>query len=408
MQDFLGGARTFTLSGQLSQIGAGDPLGAGFETSVCPALADEDPSRLKLNYNLTASLREPIFFSRRMSATLAFTLERHSEFQAFLREAVGADFSITRQTRWRIPVTASYSISYGRTTAEPAIFCSFLNVCRVEDTRVFTERLRRATFGVSVARNRANSLLDPTRGTVVRADVRHASDITGSDSLVQFTKSTAEFASYHPIGRRSTFAWRVRVGAIAPHVAPSAGGERFVPPEERFYGGGPTTVRGFSQNEMGPLVRVLNSTAGRDTAGADTVFVDGQPVAGELRTSPTGGRSLLVMNAELRFPIPGLSNRLSGGVFVDMGQIGSSATSAFDLGDLRITPGFGLRLVSPLGPIRLDVGFNPHDPRAGPVFQERDPLLDEPRELRDLGIQFAPDRGFFDRIRIHFSIGQAF
>ncbi|MGD2135589.1 MAG: POTRA domain-containing protein, partial [Gemmatimonadales bacterium] len=70
VRNFLGGGRTLEVGAQLSQIGSGDPLAAGFETTVCPALADEDTSRLKLNYNVSATLREPFFFSRRTSAAL--------------------------------------------------------------------------------------------------------------------------------------------------------------------------------------------------------------------------------------------------------------------------------------------------------------------------------------------------
>jgi len=56
------------------------------------------------------------------------------------------------------------------------------------------------------------------------------------------------------------FAWRVRAGAIVLGRITLAGQSRpFVPPDQRFYGGGPNSVRGYARNELGPRVYVTDS-----------------------------------------------------------------------------------------------------------------------------------------------------
>ncbi len=407
VHDFLGGGRTLEFNARLSKIGAGDPLGAGFESSVCRVLSDEDSSRLKLNYNLNASLQEPFFFSRNTSAAVTLFAERHSEFQAFLRQVVGGGISLTQQTPWDVPVTLSYDFTYGSTKADAATFCSFLNVCRVEDTRAFTEDLIRSTVSLAAVRDRRSSVLDPMRGSRLALELRHASTLIGSDSLAQFNKGTLEFASHHPVSWHSVFSWRLKVGAIiSPELGLSGQDLQFVPPEERFYAGGPNTVRGFGQNELGPLVRVLES-GDRDTVTvADETGADTTLIGNRLRTSPTGGNDLLVLNTELRFPVPGFAGRLVGAVFVDAGQVRSRGEEILDLGGLRITPGAGIRLSSPLGPVRLDVAFNPYDVEESPLYVEE--VIDGSTELRLLPGMYRPKRGFLGRFRIHFSVGQAF
>jgi outer membrane translocation and assembly module TamA len=74
-----------------------------------------------------------------------------------------------------------------------------------------------------------------------------------------------------------------------------------------------------------------------------------------------------------------------------------------DLRNLRITPGAGFRISSPLGPIRLDVAYNPYDPQSSPLYlQTRDQLI-------ELTNQFRPkEPTFWERFRLHISIGQAF
>src|SRR5205823_1169841 len=87
--DFLGGARSLDLTGQLSKLGVGVPANAGFKQNVCHPLQD-DPTSDTANYNATLTLRQPAFLSPRHWASFAVFAERRSEFKAYTRQAVGA------------------------------------------------------------------------------------------------------------------------------------------------------------------------------------------------------------------------------------------------------------------------------------------------------------------------------
>ena len=69
----------------------------------------------------------------------------------------------------------------------------------------------------------------------------------------------------------------------------------------------------------------------------------------------------------------------------------------------------GLRIATPLGPMRLDIAYNGYDPRGSPLYRK----AEEGREAEEgrlvvVDPAYVPDRGFFGRFRIHFSVGQAF
>src|SRR2546430_1608564 len=87
--DFLGGARSLDLTGQLSKLGVGVPANSGFKQNVCRFLRSDSTSDT-LNYNATVTLRQPAFLSPRHTPSFAVFAERRSEFKAYTRQAVGA------------------------------------------------------------------------------------------------------------------------------------------------------------------------------------------------------------------------------------------------------------------------------------------------------------------------------
>jgi len=389
---FLGGARVLDVSARLSKIGTGDPFSWGLQNNVCRGLdAETDSTRLALNYNVTASLTQPTVLLRGASATLSFTGERRSELLAYVREAVGGDLALTYRPSWDLPVTLSYGLERGNTKAEPASFCVFLSVCNTVDIAVFQEPLVQSALSLVVVRNRQNSLLSPTRGSLASVELKWASPVIGSDSLAQFTRLQAQWAMYLRVGRSGVLAWRVQAGTIVPATLATGGQNlKYVPPEERFYGGGPNSVRGYGQNRLGPQVRVIRTDSASMTP--DTV------------TSASGGNDLLFANAELRFPLPGFANRLEGAMFVDAGQVFVRGDEILKYRGLRITPGVGLRFITGIGPIRLDLGYNGYGPEPGPLYQEVGPQL----VLIDSSYAPAAPTSFFKRLQLHFSVGQAF
>jgi outer membrane translocation and assembly module TamA len=163
---------------------------------------------------------------------------------------------------------------------------------------------------------------------------------------------------YHrlPPARRMVVALGARVGAA--HGFPRDVEGQIVqdlPASERFFAGGDTSVRGFSLDRLG---------------NERTITPNG---------FPTGGNGVIVLNSELRVAVVGAVQAVG---FVDAGNV-YPKVSDLDLTDLRPTAGFGIMVRSPVGPVRVDLGFN----------------LD-PREL----VPGTPER----RMVVHFLLGQAF
>src|SRR5205809_4790277 len=213
--DFLGGARSLDLTGQLSKLGVGVPANAGFKQNVCQPLRD-DPTSDTINYNVGLTLRQPAFLSPRHTASFALFAERRSEFNAYTRQAVGANLAVTFNARRTIPVTLGYSYSVGRTTALPAIYCQLFRLCDASEQAFLSNRRRFGAVTISGVRNQTNSVLDPTAGGVVTASLTHSSRLVGSDTLYEFNRGQLEVSRYYPIGRRGAFAWRVLGGTILP------------------------------------------------------------------------------------------------------------------------------------------------------------------------------------------------
>ena len=391
----LGNLRRFDLTARFSKIGTGDPFAWGLEHSLlCRALQDDDPDRRALNYNLTASLSEPALLGRTIGGGISAFAERRSEINAYVRDGIGAEVSMTFRVLWRTPITLSYELGRATTKASPASTCFYLNVCRADDIAAYQQPRREGILGLVVQRNRQNALLDPSSGSLATAEIQVGSEVLGSDSLSAFTKLQGQFASYHRLGSGLVLAWRLGAGTLLFDRRINVGGEDryYVSPERRFYAGGASTVRGFGQNELGPVVRVVQDTAGG--AAADTV------------TSASGGTDLLVANLELRLVLPGFGHRIQGALFVDAGQVFDRKDDVAQDPGLRFTPGLGLRFLTGVGPIRLDVGYNGYRPREGPLYVEQ-PNGDLTPATPPT---YAPERStsILSRLRLHFSVGQAF
>ena len=179
----------------------------------------------------------------------------------------------------------------------------------------------------------SDSLLNPTRGMVLRGELDHST--TALVSTTSFVKLLLEARHYYPFTERVILATRFSIGGIEPYA-----GSETVPGNVRFLAGGPGSIRGYAPNRVGPL---------------------------DSQDRPIGGNSLLVGSVELRFPIAG---DLGGVVFVDAGNVYSGSFS-YNLGDLRVGVGPGIRYNTPVGPFRVDFGIAVN-PRASDKFGRLD------------------------------------
>ena len=175
-----------------------------------------------------------------------------------------------------------------------------------------------------------DSVLSPTTGGTAFLGLDYFDQSLGGD--VSFVRLQIGGTHHIPLGRGFRVALRADAGWIGPGES-SLG----VPIQERFFNGGEDTVRSFRQDQLGP----------KDPFG--------NPVGGEFRN---------VLGAELRVPI---FRAIEGAVFADAGNVGRLVHD-YTLKNLSYALGIGLRVALPIGPLRLDGGWNP-DP--GPDERSR-------------------------------------
>ena len=391
----LGHGQIFDASGQLSKLGVGEPFGPGLEkTPLCSALADDSVGSAQANYNVTGSFRRPAFVSPANALTFALFAERRSEYAVYLRDDVGGSITLTRETASRIPISLGYRLSYGGTKANAVSFCAFFNACTDTDVRQLGERRLLATLTLGVQRTRVNNPLDPERGSALSFETTHSSKAIGSSEFAQFTRLVGDAAWYRPLGG-AVVGLHARAGlVISPRLSLESGAVNFVPPEQRFYAGGPNDVRGYHRNQLGPLVYVVPDSAIR----ADSTFSEDL-----VRIAATGGNTLLEANAEVRVPAPVFPDRLRLAAFVDGGTVWERGAGLDTGPSFRVTPGVGLRFVTVLGPARIDLAWNPNRLPAGPLYVLRTggdlvPLQDAYQLVQKTG------RGLV----LQLSVGQAF
>lgn len=424
-RNFLGGARRFELTARLSKIGVGEPFD-GFP-GLCTTKLRNDQFSEKLNYYLGATFRPPALFGTRNVPSLTLYSERRSEYNAFLRYTpIGGVASITREIARRTPLTLAYQVEYGRTQADEAIFCQVFNVCNLEDIARLQSNNNLRVASMSLARDRSNNAFNPTNGSQMRVELRTGT--TSADTAhLRFNKVLGEIALYHPAGGSSVIAARLQLGAVLDGWSLN-GASHFVPPQERLYAGGPNSVRGYNQNQLGPVVYVVNSyDTVTDQNTGEMHYRANDSTASVERFSPTGGNTLLVGSLEFRTPSPVFRDLAQLAAFVDVGNVWNRGREDVHLSDLKVTPGIGLRVASPVGPLRLDVGYNGYPRALGAAYYIGPLQPGTPRVLRCV----SPDNDFVEgitpsgsechptfaprqrstllsRLTFHFSIGQAF
>jgi outer membrane protein assembly factor BamA len=250
-------------------------------------------------------------------------------------------------------------------------------------------------------------------------------------------------------------AFRAQAGWVKALASTNAavgvsGGDPVLQPSKRMYAGGSQSVRGFGENELGPRVLTIDPQlirGARDTTidhQKHTLYSCGGPsdivteavlrscfaqrrdsiADKEFIERPLGGTTLALGSVELRVPVWG---PVLVAAFVDGAILGEKSLSEIGNGTGAITPGFGVRYLSPVGPVRVDLGIRPKLTEVLPVFTQLDVDSVGTRRLVDLtndagcsnastvGCRRFPlrqsasgIRRLLDRLTLHLSIGEAF
>lgn len=426
------GLRRLDLNTRVSKVGTSSPT--EWAESLCTSELLNDEVSDTLNYYMGGTISQAALFGLSIVPSLSVYSERRSEFKAYLRETpIGIIASVQQGIGTQLPMTWSYQLEYGRTAAQPAFFCAVFNVCETEVRERLQRLTRSAAVGWAATRSRVASIVNPSSGSVVRLDLRHASPAVGATRDASFNRATFDATSYHQ-ALGGALVLRLRAGTVLGTRLNLTGTPTFIPLQERLYAGGPNSVRGFRQNEMGPAIYVPVGFAEVAIPGDDTLqYWRANPDSVGERTVPTGGDNVIVANAELRLRSAAYPELLQFAVFVDAGQVWNRgrAGTGVNFADVQVTPGVGIRLFTPVGPIRVDVGYNPYRRSSGPAYVTDNTGINlicvspgntlrvrvaEPGvpahqvDEGDCPATYAPRYGksFWNRLTFQFSIGQPF
>ena len=430
--NLLGGARRLDITGSVGNLGATYLNNHWNLNDLTQNIFGNNQIFFQPTWGASIDFAQPAFM-RRPENQAGFGVFAHRQAQPgiFIDRGYGATATFTRQVAARAPASLTYRYEQTRVEAGDIYFCVNYGVC--DTTTISTLRSHQSLSPLTLTAfiDRSDQPFTPTKGYVARVDIQHASRYTFSD--YRFNRALVDAAAYwHPSLRQEVVASHLRLGVV--RAMASANGDTVLHPRTRFYAGGAMSVRGYGENQLGPRVLTISDTALRGlrtttTNGVtDTTYLcpPRTPITacnpnlvgsnGAFIPRPTGGTSVVEGSVEVRIP---LMHRLDGAVFVDAAIVGNGALQGFkDLASITqfahgtgaITPGAGLRYNSPVGPIRVDIGYNPRLIENLPVVTNA--IVNGVPKLvaleSDRTFSESSRNTFLSHLVLHLSIGQAY
>ena len=330
--NFFGGARTLQLEGSYSALSKGG----------------------RVNF------RQPYVFGPRYNL-LTTAQSWHRDEPAYDLNTRGGRVTLERTFARRGPLsqrqgTTSASLTYTNEFQSYQVSELALNTPGFHKTLISlgldplngTARGLLSSVDLDVHRSTADSTVNARRGYTLDAHLERAGSLLRGD--YEFVEAIFEGRAYLSLGDRAVVAVKARGGSIGA----TQGDNLKVPFFRRYFLGGANSLRGWGRFDVAPLYEGL----------------------------PIGGHTMFESSAELRAPIWG---NLSAVLFADAGNVWNNAWD-FNMGDMRYDVGPGLRYLTPIGPIRADLGY-------------------QLNRIPGLRVDGKPETR---RFRFHFSIGQAF
>jgi outer membrane protein insertion porin family len=272
----------------------------------------------EIRQTIAADFLQPHFPGRRNRTLLLFLQQREDE-PAFTVDRT----RLSPRIDWRATPTLT---GYGSYRIEYDSLGSVTRGVRARIPGIAPPNGFLSGIALGLAWNNVDDVLYPTRGWVTNLSVEPVGGALGGD--YSFVRAIGEVRRYHPLVARLVGAARLRLGSADPF-----GDSREIPIFERFFAGGINSVRGYGRRRLGLRVR----------------------------DDPVGGRSLVEASFELQHPV---TESIEAAVFLDGGQL-SLRSWDFPFGDLRYGTGVGARYHSPVGPLRIDLGFPIQSPPNG-------------------------------------------
>ncbi|WP_457680499.1 BamA/TamA family outer membrane protein [Thermovibrio sp.] len=257
--------------------------------------------RQKEGYDAVFKLLKPAFPFKRYDLSYSI-VKKEQIYESFTFDKIYYDFSLNRKASRYLTQTFSFTVSRSR----------LRNTTISADKRTLERKL---TF--IQLYDKRNNLSNPTKGYLLKSLFGLSGLLFGGEA--SYYQLEERFKYLYPLGKE-VVALRLGFGAIN-----SLRGKA-VPVEDRFFLGGAESVRGYKYGTISPV----------DSKGN---FV--------------GGKAYGLFSVELRFPLKG---SVEGALFYDSGKVFPSVKD-FSLSGWYSSVGFGLRYLTPVGPLRLDYGY---------------------------------------------------
>ena len=422
--NFSGGARQLDVQAAVGNLFAGSLNGRGIFRNVAEIRNSDRARYFAPTYTASVDMRQPWFGSARNELALSLFTHRRSAPGIYVDRGYGTSATFTREVTDRAPVSANYRFEISKVDAGDVYFCINYGVCDRPTLNALRQNQKLSPFTLTASIDRTNDPFSPNRGFRANANAEHASAVTVSD--FRYNRATVDGAVFRQIRKRGAIAGHLRTGWVqgrgstAQAVGVDALGGTILHPRKRFYAGGSHSVRGFGENQLGPRVLTIPLKKLQQVDSTNAACVSGTSVTScnpnaarledrDFEPRPLGGNFVLEGSVEARFPV---WRDLTGAAFIDAGMVSQKINSSLPRRRTAVTPGFGVRYRSKVGPIRADIGINPGTTESLPVVTED--LSNGQRTLVTLQQRrsYSPAKGgvggILNRMVLHLSIGEAF
>ncbi len=294
----------------------------------------------------------PYLFNTRSSFVSSPYLQRRIE-PAFELLRVGFNNSTIYQYNPNLTGSLSYELTFNE------------EISRREDAVLPDTVLNFNTASLTISGYYNSGTTRDQQGWLIHPFVEFSSLF--DEATFKYQKASIDMRRYTRVTSRMMIAKRLHGGVILTRE------DDLLPAAIRFYSGGTNSVRGWSRQTLGPKIAILDDEGRFD------------------RYVPIGGRSMFNFNIEIRQDLSALISNFGIGIFLDGGQVWRSARNLSER-PVQFGTGGGLRYNSPIGPIRIDVGY-----KINPADEDLNRFED---------VDYSS--GLHPRMSIHFSIGHAF
>jgi hypothetical protein len=407
---FIGVPRTFSVSG-----GGSNLLARPLRRFPCTGVGEDelaDP-----DYFVRSELGQPLapatwlFISAEVSRTTAA--------RAYVRRGVQGRVAVAHELGTGWDGVVGYAPERSENPGAAPLLCALYTICGPQELAIATSATLHAPLELAAAW--ASPPVTGVVGAAATAPIwlqplprpwrlagRAVLTVAGPASLSRFTYGSLvlDGSGARSLAPRLELAGRLRLGLLTDDGA-------HLPPQARLYGGGPTSVRGVAPNLLGPKILTMTRETAAELDLLDGLAPDKPLDPRRVRLRPTGANALLESSLELRIRAAGW---LELTAFADYGvarsEVATSAAGRISRTESVWSPGVGALVVLPLGPLRVDLAYDPSPPRRYPVLAPGEDgsqvllghFVLDPFTFGDP----SPSREFRRRLQLQLSVGHPF